>query len=397
MPNKPLSPHSNIPRNERDQLGALAELLRQNGWKVEVNPRLGDRFADLLISRKEIRYVAELKVSSEGRRDRLVPLLSQAILQANALAMASPDRALPLAIVVAPSISASVVAHLRSFLAEYAPDSAVGILDHQCLQLFVGPGLEELNAPRSSTNHKKLPLPESAPLFSDLNQWMLKVLLAPLLPEALLNAPRSDCRNASDLAEAAGVSMMSAFRLLRQLKQEGFLDSGSEILRLVRREALMRRWHAAHLRSVPELPLRWIISSKKANQLPAALRSFVARPSVNQDPVPRICLGLFAAAEQLGLGFVHGAPQNFYLERLNRDVFAELGLSPEQAERNPDVFVRVPAFRESLFRGAVLRDGIPVADILQVWLDVANHPSRGSAQALEIERRVLGPIFKENS
>jgi hypothetical protein len=56
---------------------------------------------------------------------------------------------------------------------------------------------------------------------------------------------------------------------------------------------------------------------------------------------------------------------------------------------------RVPAFRESVFRAAVVRDGVPVADILQVWLDVSSHPARVDAQAEEIRRRVLAPIFEE--
>jgi hypothetical protein len=42
-----------------------------------------------------------------------------------------------------------------------------------------------------------------------------------------------------------------------------------------------------------------------------------------------------------------------------------------------------------------LREGVPVADILQVWLDVAAHPARGAAQAEEIRRRALAAIFKE--
>jgi hypothetical protein len=43
-------------------------------------------------------------------------------------------------------------------------------------------------------------VPESGQLFSDLNQRMLKVLLAPELPEGLLSAPRGQYRNASQLA-----------------------------------------------------------------------------------------------------------------------------------------------------------------------------------------------------
>lgn len=90
---------------------------------------------------------------------------------------------------------------------------------------------------------------------------------------------------------------------------------------------------------------------------------------------------------------MHGVPQYFYLESLDRAVFKRMGLSPEGAEQKPDVFVRVPAFRESVFRAAVIREGVPVADILQVWLDVGSHPTRGAEQAEEIRNRVFTPIL----
>jgi hypothetical protein len=374
----------------------LASLFRRNGWKVKAHPSLGDREADFMVSLNGSHYIVELKVASEGRGDRLVPLLAQAILQAQAIAKASPEPAAALAVVAAPLISSSVAAHLHRFLAENAPDAAVGIFDREGFQFFAGAGLEKLNAsPSSRHRHRQLPLPDSAPLFSDLNQWMLKVLLASLVPEGLLQAPRREYRNASQLAESAGVSVMSAFRFVRQLRQEGFLDKDAEALHLVRRDELMRLWQGAHLRALPELPLRWIISAKSARQLPMALHSYIESPNVKHQPVPRLCLGLFAAAEQLGFGFVHGVPPSFYLENLDREALARLGLSPEGAERSPDVYVRVPAFRESVFRSAVLREGVPVADILQVWLDVSAHPARAAAQAEEIRRRALAAIFKE--
>jgi hypothetical protein len=384
-------------RGEREYLAMLADLFRRNGWRVKVEPSFGHRQADLLVSRDSFRYVVELKVSSEGRRDRLAPLLSQAILQARAVAQASPEPVSPLAIIAAPVISPSVAKGLQNFLAEYAPDIAAGVFDREGFLYFHGPGLENLNAPAPSPGHRQHhPPPESAYLFSDLNQWMLKVLLAPLVPVELLRAPRGEYRNASELAAAAEVSVMSAFRFVRQLRQEGFLDGDSEILRLVRREELMHRWQAAHLRPAPELPLRWIISVKSDRQLPAALHSYLVHPGVQQKLPPRACLGLFAAAESLGFGFVHGVPPYFYLENLDRGVLSRMGLSPEGAERAPDVYVRIPAFRESVFRGAVEREGVPVADILQVWLDVSSHPARGAAQAEEIRRRVLAPILEKN-
>ena len=390
------NPNSQGARSERDYLDLLAGLFRQHGWRVKKELKLADKEVDLVVARGDYRYIVELKAASEGRSDRLVPLLSQAILQVRAYAQAFPESAAPLAVVAAPAISPSAANSLVSFLSQFAPDVAVGILDREGFRHFVGPGLEKLNAaPPRRAHRQKLPPPESAYLFSDLSQWMLKVLLAPLLSEDLLRAPRRRYRNASELAAASEVSVMSAFRFVRQLRQEGFLDERDGPLRLVRRKELLHRWQAAHLRGAPELPLRWIIPVKSQRQLGAALHSYRVQPNVKNEPAPRACLGLFAAAESLGFGFVHGVPPYFYLESLDREVLSRMGLSPEGAEQRPDVYVRIPAFRESVFRAAVVRDGVPVADILQVWLDVSSHPARGEAQAEEIRHRVLAPIFEE--
>jgi hypothetical protein len=383
-------------RSERDYLDLLAGLFRQHGWRVKKEPKLADKEVDLVVARGDYRYIVELKAASEGRSDRLVPLLSQAILQARAYAQAFPEPAAPLAVVGAPAISQSAAKSLVSFLSQFAPDVAIGILDREGFRHFVGPGLEKLNAaPPRRAHRQKLPPPESAYLFSDLSQWMLKVLLAPLLSEELLRAPRSEYRNASELAAAAEVSVMSAFRFVRQLRQEGFLDQNDEPFRLVRRKELLRRWQAANLRGAPQLPLRWIIPRKSERPLLAALYAYNAQPDVKRESAPRACVSMFAAAESLGFGFVHGVPPYFYLESLDREVLSCMGLSPEGAEQRPDVYVRIPAFRESVFRAAVVRDGVPVADILQVWLDVSSHPARGEAQAEELRRRVLAPIFEE--
>jgi hypothetical protein len=145
---------------------------------------------------------------------------------------------------------------------------------------------------------------------------------------------------------------------------------------------------AAQLRSAPELPLRWIVPVKNERQLPAALHAYHLHPGVKRQPAPRACLGLFWEAESLGCCFVHGVPPFFYLENLDRGVLTRMGLSPEAAERRPDLFVPVPVFRESVFRAAVVHDSVPVADLLQVWLDVSSHPARGGEQAEEIRRRV---------
>lgn len=79
---------------------------------------------------------------------------------------------------------------------------------------------------------------------------------------------------------------MSAFRFVRQLGQDGFLDEESETLRLIKRDELMRRWQAAYLRPMPEMPLRWIDQAKNEHQVSALLRAFDGEFSSGQRPPP---------------------------------------------------------------------------------------------------------------
>ncbi len=65
-----------------------------------------------------------------------------------------------------------------------------------------------------------------------------------------------------------------------------------------------------------------------------------------------------------GLRLVHGVQPYLYMERLDAGVH-----------------LRIPDNSEAVFRAAVHRDGLAIADVLQIWLDVSNHPSRGKEQA----------------
>jgi hypothetical protein len=380
--------------SENQYLDLLVEIFEQDGWRVKRDASIAERGADLAISRGNLSYTVALKVSSEGRRDRLIAFLSQAILEVRAAASISPEKPAPLAVIAAPSIPRSTADELIDFRSKVAPDAAVGIFDREGLRRFVGSGLEMLiAAPPRSARRQKLRVPDSANLFSDLNQWLLKVLLAPLVSEDLLEAPRGEYRNASDLAEAAQVSVMSAFRFVRQLEQDSFLDDECEILRLVHREELMRRWQAAYLRPIPEMPLVWNDPASNEHLVPAALRAL----NGGSGSAPLACLGLSAAAKCLGFEPAQRVPPSFYLESLDREVLSRMGFSPDGAEFRPDLFVRQPVFRKSIFRAAVTRDGILVSDIIQVWLDITSPPARDRELADEIRQRALAQIFAEQT
>lgn len=377
-----LSPKSDAMRRHAEAEALLGEAFKQAGWRVSRHPagRPGDR-PDFVVRRPGASYVVELKVGAEGRSDRLIPLWSQACLQAARAAGAHA----PLAVVAAPHIASRVADHILKFAEQYAPDAAAGVIDFAGFRLFRGPHLEPLNADVSPKPALDSRVPkEQQNLFSDLNQWMLKVLLAPELPDELLSAPRGQYRNASQLARAANVSVMSSFRFVQQLRREGYLHESSTYLNLVRREDLFRRWQASALRRVNEAPLRFLLRGSDSRA-----------PLQRMLDTGRACLALFAAADALGFGFVHGLPPYVYVRRLGpASLSAWKNLVPVAPGEPPDVIVRQAPSPESVFRGAVRPRGVASCDVLQVWLDVSAHPSRGEEQADLIRKRVLNPVIQ---
>lgn len=334
----------------------------------------------MVVRRGQAAYVVEVKAAAEGRSDRLIPLWSQACLQA---LRAGGDKHPSLAVVAAPRIAPRVAEQVLKFAAEYAPDAAAGVIDFEGLRLFRGPHLEDLDSVAPNVPFPgRSPRHEQVDLFSDLNQWMLKVLLAPELPDKLLAAPRGHYRNASQLARAANVSVMSAFRFVQQLQRDGYLDESGPHINLVRREDLFRRWQASSDRRVNEVPMQFVLDRDPKIELRKMLNS------------GRACLGLFAAAEALKLGFVEGVPPHVYVQRLGpSNLAAWKNVVPAKRDAPNLIFRQAPA-PQSIFRGIVRVDNMPVCDVLQVWLDVSAHPSRGQEQADLIRRRVLGAIIE---
>jgi len=380
MENHELPGKSDALQRGRSAESLLAGLFEKAGWRVRRGPS-DDSGRDLVVRRKGIEYAVQIKAAPEGRSDRLVPLFAQAVLES---ARAAGQKAAPLAIVAAPRISRRAAKQVMKFAEDYAPEAAAGVIDFEGLAMFRGPHLEEMNA-----RGKDLPVSvrqsvrASGQFFSDLNQWMLKVLLAPELPDALLSAPRGQYRNASQLARAANVSVMSAFRFVQQLQRQGHLHESAPYLSLVRREDLLDRWQALSARSVTEAPMRFVLPGDRLAQVRRMLGS------------GRASLALFAAADALQLGFVHGVPPYVYVQRIQpANLAAWKNLRACEPAEPPDVIVRQAPAPQSVFRGLVRPGGVAACDVLQIWVDVAAHPSRGREQADLIRERVLRGVIE---
>ena len=357
------------------------QLFVDAGWSVDSGRWLGGFEPDLVVRRGHDAYAVEIKAAAEGRSDRLVPLLAQAVLQAQRVA---GQNAVPLAVVAAPKIPRRAAEHILRFAEEYAPDVAVGIVDFEGLRIFRGPRLEQFDAEPEHRASIAVRPRQPGHLFADLNQWMLKVLLAPELPEELLSAPRGQYRNASQLARAAQVSVMSAFRFVQQLQEAGYLHESASHLRLVRRAQLFEQWQAV-AKPMKEVPVRFLLAGDPRMQLRKMLDS------------GRACLALFAAADALKLGFVEGVPPYVYVQRIQpASLSAWKNVRPCAPGESPHAIVRQAPAPQSVFRGIVRRDGMASCDVLQVWVDVASHPARGREQAEHIRRRVLDPLINKN-
>jgi hypothetical protein len=359
----------------------VANAFRELGFLIHENPDPAIRGYDLVAMRGGRSSVIGVKVAPEGRPDRMIPLLAQAILEVRARARNHPENSDVVAIVAAPRVSRKAAKAVLDYAEQYAPDVAAGIFDLDGRRSFSAHDLQELNAEPAmlSPDAASAPAPD---LFSDRNQWMLKVLLAGHLNEPeMLNCPVGDYRNASELAKEANVSVMGAYRLLEQLKHEGFLHESSAFLELVRVRELLHRWQAVHQRPARELPVRWLIPEDADHQVADAMRAYGERA----------CLGLFAAARAHGLDHVSGAPVHVYVPDFKEDGLQRMGVVRARPGEFPDVILRIPRAKESVFRGQIMSARGRAADILQVWLDVASHPSRGKEQADFIYERVLKP------
>jgi hypothetical protein len=377
-------------RNLNFSIGAAGRLARSsvqslfesNGWQVQDDEKSGWDGDVVLTSPHGQTYHAVLKASTEGRSDRVIPLFSQALLESRAHADSRRDKSRPAVLIWVGTASQVLVKKLVDFHHRYGEGEPIAILSDGPLYADF-PGLETDERP-VSVRRSSYSAPPSL-VFSDLAQWMLKLLLAAdISRKDLINAPERTYLTATDLAREAGVSVMTATRLINALKQENFIETAPS-LRLVQRRKLANWWKAAYVKTSVGVPMKFLAPGVPEEQ---QLRKMLRR----EDGT----LGKFAAARALGVGHVHGATTTLWVPNL---AAAEdwRGLRRMHAGERADLVLRQHPYPRSLLRGRVSHEGIWVSDIIQTWLDVSADPSRGAEQAAELEHGVLANIVGERA
>lgn len=269
-------------------------LFESNGWRViEV---CGDgKGTDLILTSPSAQtYYAVLKALPEGRADRAIPLFSQALLESRAHANARQDQLRPAVILWVRDASQPLVRKLVSFQKEYGNGEPLAIL----CDLLLYADFPELEAEHRTISTRRSA--HTAPprlVFSDLTQWMLKLLLAAdIKRENMITAPAKTYMTATELAREAGVAVMTATRLINALKEEGLIEFAPH-LQIVQRSKLAHRWKATYVQPASSVPMKFLVRGlSEEQQLRKTLK--------HED---RATLGQFAAANALRVGHVHGA------------------------------------------------------------------------------------------
>ncbi len=340
------------------------------------------------------RWKVALRVAPQSWGRLLAPLLSQSILEARAQSGDAVAR--PLAVLFAPIVSDTMHDRLHAFVNEVAPKDAWAVIDGHGRSWFHVPGVKALPVPNSPV--------VSAPrrsvqtnLFSDLNQWLLKVLLAPALPENLVTAPRQPIRNASVLAGLAKVSVPVAARFVKALDTGGHLDRRFGDLRVADAERLLLSWRAAagHSRH-QEFAMQHARGAIDDNSFRMMLQ--MAKDGERSDQLHHggsmlMTAALFSACERLGLRHVDGGARHVYVEKVMATQLEARGLVPAAPGARVDLMIRVARFPEAIQRASVIRDGVRTTDVIQCWLDVSHHRARGEEQADFLWRKILRPAL----
>lgn len=297
---------------------------------------------------------------------RLVDLrgrLAEGILELRS--RSAPDTS-PVVIIEVPRLGPKLQAEARAFMARLAPDVGWGLVDrHGGAHVEVSAlGLRfrrggDASAPKPTTAR------ETTQLFTDLNRWLLKILLYADGGSPASSEDGDRPTNANQLQAVAHVSRAKAYRFAKTFQAAGYLD---ERLRLRRVPDLLAEWLSVD-RSRPDP--RWFARSLFPGEEPLAVLDAAS---------PTALAGGFEACRRLDL--LHRSAVGVVELHIREEPtqFADRH-DLELCGRDAAAFVLIrPRHPESVFRAA--RFGADqTVDPWQAALDVVAHPARGAEQA----------------
>lgn len=323
----------------------------------------------------------KVKSLSRGTIEDMKGRLATAILQLQN-DLDPNDSGEPVVILHAPRVGRRAIDQLKGFMRDCAPEFGWGAIDEQGAFHFELPSLElEIDERSRNSRREARETKYNKRAFTDLNRWLLKILILNDAPEKMWKSGegyRRDIRNPNELHEIAGVSQAKAYQFARTFRELGFLKWNREQFRILDRRRLFESWydHERQLR-IEKHPARSVFG-------PMVLEELLTRANGEIE----YAVGGFAACKfhgvlctKLKTPCLHiSGGIEYAMERLNLEPVAE-----HQAEV---CLVKLP-YTESIFRGAVTIEGGQIVDILQAALDSGRSRGRGREQVEYIVDHLL--------
>lgn len=358
-----------------------AELLRRYLGETDLQSAAEEHGVDLAARLPEGSLAVGIKSTRRRSVEDMQGRLATAVLQMRRYAGPYEHRII---LLHAPRIGSRAVAKLETFMQEYAPDIGWGAWDERggvhlrLPQLDIVIDSEARNSreqARDTTHNKRA--------FTDLNRWLLKVLMLRDAPNGMWHRAepyRRAVANPAELQRVSHVSQAKAYQFARTFRDLGFLRWDRSNFELVERRKLYELWHEEERQLRAErYPVRSIFrAGEGVDDIFASVGTEV-----------QYAVGGFEACRLHGVLHTKRRTPEIHIFQNPNYVIQRLDLELCETHEADMYLVEMP-YRESIQRGTLHVGDVRVVDILQAALDAGRHPQRGREQAEYIVQEVLG-------
>jgi hypothetical protein len=268
---------------------------------------------------------------------------------------------------------------VREFMSLHSPQSAWGLVDHSGSVSISIPAWDFTVDELSEAPLSHWPRSVSSRLFSDLNRWMLKVLLLSDAPPTQWGGPRQHVSTPTELHRVANVSVEKAHQFIRAVEDAGHIRRTRTRIEVIRKRTLMEKWFQDEQARPPtRIPARWIFGE------PSSLDQILHKQRTSSD----FAICGFEACARMEMLHAQRPRREVYVAHDLRDAVVEWDLEP-CPEHSAYLYLRHASFPKSIMRGRHVSGNLPIVDVLQAAVDVSTDAARGREQAEYLLDHVL--------
>ncbi len=379
-------------KNDAIFLNRVDEILRQRGFVPKQNQQSVP--FDLAYQKQDDRFVIEANVVSIYRSREFRALIGDAILRFQA---SNLEKSVRLMLVVEfRRMGRDAEADLKEYADKFLP-SLCWILASRDgdIRLHLAPDINELIQAERPRRVSSVPARavSSRALFSPKSQWLWKSILLPGIDPRYWFGPNHSPRSSAELIQCSDVSQSVVSSFVSRAEDAGFLSRERDTFTVLNHRELLDDWvHALKHSRRQVVDVRPLYGDVPEAELLANLRNY-CRKTTKVSENPPVIVGSHLACHLLGLGRSNQRSAKLYIGAVPiEEVMAALELVPVTNGEGL-LSIEVDGISDSIGRGCVMVDGVPVVDALQCFLDVRPSPARGREQADFIYEHILQPHF----